>query len=50
VRRGLALAVAVLAVTATAAAGTWYWPMAKVMRVLDGTRVHVGTKTVRIQS
>jgi hypothetical protein len=49
VRRGLALAVAVLAVTATAAAGTWYWPMAKVMRVLDGTRVHVGTKTVRIQ-
>jgi hypothetical protein len=38
------------AVTATAAAGTWYWPMAKVMRVLDGTRVHVGTKTVRIQS
>jgi len=50
VRRGLTLAVVVLAVTAPAAAGTWYWPMAKVTRVLDGTSVHVGTATVRIQS
>ena len=49
-RRGLTLAAALLAVTTPAAAGTWYWPVAKVMRVLDGTRVRVGTATVRIQS
>jgi hypothetical protein len=51
VRRGLTLAVVLLAAgTPAAVAATWYWPMTKVMRVLDGTRVRVGTAAVRIQS
>ena len=27
-----------------------YWPLAKVMRMIDGVRIRVGTKVVRIES
>jgi hypothetical protein len=37
-----------LVLTATAAAGTWFWSIPKVLRLIDDTRVHVGSKTVRI--
>lgn len=55
-RRGVRSAVIVTALffvlTAPAAAEPvrWYWPVAKVMRVIDGTRVRVGTRAVRIRS
>jgi hypothetical protein len=31
-------------------ASTAYWPLAKAMRMLDGTRVRVGSRVVRIRS
>jgi hypothetical protein len=53
VRTGVVLAgvvlFAVVAVGASAAA-TPYWAVGKVLRKLDGSAVHVGTRTVRVNS
>jgi hypothetical protein len=48
-RPGVVLVVLSLAVAPTAAGGTAsHWSVAKVLRRLDGARVHVGTRTVRL--
>jgi hypothetical protein len=49
VRPGVLLVVLSLAVAPTAAGGTAsYWSVAKLLRRLDRTRVHVGADTVRL--
>ena len=45
----LALVLAVAA-TESASAARWYWPLAKAMRMIDGTRVRVAGRVVRIRS
>jgi hypothetical protein len=54
VRLGVVLVlIFLLLVFAAPAAGRalrWYWPTAKVMRVIDGVRVRVGTRVIRIHS
>ena len=53
VRTGVVLAGVVLfaAVAAgTGAAATPYWSAGKVLRKLDGSAVHVGTRTIRVSS
>jgi hypothetical protein len=48
-RRGVALVALLLFAAPTAAqASVPYWPMTKLMRKLDGARVHVGTRTLRV--
>lgn len=50
-RRGVALIVGLFAVAAAPAAAhdvPFFWSVAKVMRVTDGARVHVGKRVVRI--
>lgn len=39
-----------LAAPAAGSALRWYWPVGKVMRVIDNARVRVGTRIVRIDS
>jgi hypothetical protein len=52
VRLGVVLIVFPLVLAAPAAAHTGgaFWPAAKVMRAVDGSRIHVGTKVVRVDS
>jgi hypothetical protein len=52
VRFGVVLTILLLTLAAPAAGATlrWYWPMAKVMRLIDDTRIRVGTRAVRIHS
>jgi hypothetical protein len=52
VRLGVVLMVLSLVLAAPAAAHTrgGYWPVAKVMRALDGERIRVGSKRVRVDS
>jgi hypothetical protein len=51
VRLGVILiALLVLTPPASAVALRWYWPVSKVMRAIDGVKVHVGTRVVRIHS
>jgi hypothetical protein len=40
----------VLAVPAAGFAQGWYWPVAKVMRAIDGARVRVGGRVIRVDS
>lgn len=54
-RPALLLFAAVLALTATAPAAAapsarWRWSLPKVMRLIDNARIHVGSRTVRIDS
>jgi hypothetical protein len=44
----LAAVLFVLVAPGGAAAATWYWPMGKLMRLIDETRLRVGTRVVRI--
>ena len=39
-----------LAAAASAQAAVPYWSVMKVLRRIDGTRLHVGTRTIRIDS
>jgi hypothetical protein len=48
---GLLLAMAPAAVAPAATSGTAsYWSVAKLLRRLDGARIHVGSRTVRVNS
>jgi hypothetical protein len=50
-RLGALIAISlVLAAPAAGRALRWYWPVVKVMRVIDNARIHVGTRLVRIDS
>ena len=50
-RLGVVLAVFLLLATAAAASTSGrYWSIGKVLRRLDGVRIHVGTRTVRVDS
>ena len=46
----LALVLLVFAAASAAQAAVPYWSVMKVLRRIDGTRIHVGTRTVRIDS
>jgi hypothetical protein len=52
VRLGVTLTVVFLlfAAPAPGRALRWYWPIAKVMRLIDGVRVRVGTRVIRIDT
>ena len=45
---GVIAAALVLAAPAGAHSGPWCWTFAKTMRRIDGARVHVGGRTVRV--
>lgn len=42
--------VSALAMPAVGLATVWYWPVAKVMHAVDGARVRVGARVVRINT
>jgi hypothetical protein len=46
----LALVLLLFAAASAAQAGVPYWSVTKVLRRIDGARIHVGTRTVRIDS
>jgi hypothetical protein len=51
VRLGVVLAVVLLLATPTSAqASASYWSIGKVLRQLDGDKIRVGTRTVRVHS
>jgi hypothetical protein len=47
---GVIAAALVLAHPVAAHSGPWCWTLGKTMRRIDGTRVHAGSRTVRVHS